>query len=272
MDTPGFAASLERNGSWHAIIELIEQSFESYMDDQSKINRETMVDNRIHVCLYFVAPTGRGLKPFDLEVLKSLNGKVNIIPVIGKADGLTISECAHMRIQILADMNANGIRYFMPAPVEEDGDTVLSVPYAVACSTAIVGTGNRRFRGRIYPWGFLEVENLAHSDFTHLRNILLRTSTQELIDTTGQHYERFRTARLSEMVSIGSQPGSTESIMSKLEQERVQQQKKVENTEAELNRTFSMKVQEKQQRMDDQQAGLAQQLYDMKQDLIKQQR
>ena len=41
-------------------------------------------DTRVHCLLYFISPYGRGLKPLDLEVLKKLDGKVNLIPVIAK--------------------------------------------------------------------------------------------------------------------------------------------------------------------------------------------
>ena len=47
---------------------------------------------RVHACLYFIAPTGHGLKPLDVEVMKKIHKKVNIIPVIGKADSCTVKE------------------------------------------------------------------------------------------------------------------------------------------------------------------------------------
>ena len=46
----------------------------------------------MHACLYFIAPTGHGLKPLDVEVMKKIHKKVNIIPVIGKADSCTMKE------------------------------------------------------------------------------------------------------------------------------------------------------------------------------------
>ena len=36
--------------------------------------------------------TGHGLKPLDVEVMKKIHKKVNIIPVIGKADSCTVKE------------------------------------------------------------------------------------------------------------------------------------------------------------------------------------
>ena len=54
--------------------------------------RFDIADKRVHACLYFIAPTGHGLKPLDVEVMKKIHKKVNIIPVIGKADSCTMKE------------------------------------------------------------------------------------------------------------------------------------------------------------------------------------
>ena len=43
---------------------------------------------RVHACLYFVRPTGHALKPLDVEIMKRLGTRVNLIPVIAKADTL----------------------------------------------------------------------------------------------------------------------------------------------------------------------------------------
>jgi septin 7 len=51
-----------------------------------------IVDNRIHACVYFIQPTGHALKPLDIEVMKRLHTKVNLIPVIAKSDTLTDDE------------------------------------------------------------------------------------------------------------------------------------------------------------------------------------
>lgn len=56
---------------------------------------------QVHTCLYFIAPSGHGLKPLDIEFMRRLHDKVNIIPVISKADTLTPEECQHFKKQVL---------------------------------------------------------------------------------------------------------------------------------------------------------------------------
>jgi hypothetical protein len=78
--------------SWGPIVENIEQRYDAYLEAENKVNRTNIVDNRIHACVYFIQPTGHSLKPLDVEVMRRLHTKVNLIPVIAKADTLTDDE------------------------------------------------------------------------------------------------------------------------------------------------------------------------------------
>ena len=49
-------------------------------------------DTRIHCALYFISPTGHSLRPIDVIVMKKLSEVVNVVPVIAKADSLTLEE------------------------------------------------------------------------------------------------------------------------------------------------------------------------------------
>ena len=59
-----------------------------------------IVDNRVHACVYFIQPTGHALKPLDIEVMRRLHTKVNLIPVIAKADTLTDEEIALFKTRV----------------------------------------------------------------------------------------------------------------------------------------------------------------------------
>ena len=49
------------------------------------------------------------------------------------------------------------------------------MPFAVVGSNTVVESQGRKVRGRMYPWGIVEVENLEHNDFIALRNMLIRS-------------------------------------------------------------------------------------------------
>lgn len=44
--------------SWKPILDNIEARFDAYLEQENRVNRRRMVDNRIHACIYFIAPTG----------------------------------------------------------------------------------------------------------------------------------------------------------------------------------------------------------------------
>jgi len=92
IDTPGFGDFVNNDESWKPIVDNIDQRFDSYLDAENKVNRSNIIDNRIHACVYFIQPTGHSLKPLDIEVMRRLHTKVNLIPVIAKSDTLTDDE------------------------------------------------------------------------------------------------------------------------------------------------------------------------------------
>ncbi|KAI8153455.1 Cell division control protein 3, partial [Colletotrichum sp. SAR 10_70] len=97
VDTPGFGDFVNNDESWRPIVDNIEQRYDAYLDAENKVNRMNIVDNRIHACVFFIQPTGHSLKPLDIEVMRRLHTKVNLIPVIAKADTLTDEEIANFK-------------------------------------------------------------------------------------------------------------------------------------------------------------------------------
>lgn len=96
VDTPGFGDSLDNSDCWQRITEYIENRYEEYLNAETKLHRTHIPDNRVHCCLYFLLPRVT-LRAIDIEVMKNLQDKVNIIPVIAKADTLTPEECQQMK-------------------------------------------------------------------------------------------------------------------------------------------------------------------------------
>lgn len=55
-------------------------------------------------------PFPRSLRQIDLEVLRRLHRKVNVVPVIAKADTLTTYEVKKLKERILADIEEHEIQ------------------------------------------------------------------------------------------------------------------------------------------------------------------
>lgn len=58
VETPGFGEALNNEDSSRPILEAVEARFDSYLEQEFRVNRENMNDSRIHACLYFISPSG----------------------------------------------------------------------------------------------------------------------------------------------------------------------------------------------------------------------
>ena len=71
------------------------------------------------------------------------------------------------------------------------------IPFAVVGSEKSIIVNGKQVRGRQNRWGVINVEDETHCEFVYLRNFLLRTHLQDLIESTSQiHYETFRAKQL----------------------------------------------------------------------------
>ncbi|KAI0983510.1 hypothetical protein GJ496_007965 [Pomphorhynchus laevis] len=233
VDTPGYNDSLNVTNCYQPILEYIDTQFEKYLKDESGLNRKNISDNRVHCVFFFISPFGHGLRAIDIECLQALQTRVNIVPIIGRADALTTSELANLKALVLKQLADNKIKiYEIPAldndPVfnkddnkqtksnaigdneqlidddaeffEQNRRLRKTVPFAVCGSREyfeLKSSNGRRVRGRMYQWGMVDIENSEHCDFVLLR-AMLTTHMQDLQEITHEvHYEQYRSEKLN---------------------------------------------------------------------------
>lgn len=194
-----------------------------------------------HCLLYFINPSRHSLKTLDIETLKRVHRKVNVVPVIAKADTLTKQELSRLKAQIKADLEREKIQIFWPgaegtatngaaaaaaavaaaddAPPDASNaadatdassaaaastttDLTESIPLAVIGPNVVVEVDGEAKRGRRYPWGMVDIDNEAHCDFEKLRQMLIKTHLHALKEQTVEHYERFRQEKLERASQI----------------------------------------------------------------------
>ncbi|XP_075425669.1 septin-2 isoform X1 [Ascaphus truei] len=205
VDTPGYGDAMNCEECFQPIISYVDDQFERYLHDESGLNRRHIVDNRVHCCFYFISPFGHGLKPLDVQFMKALHNRVNIVPVIAKADTLTLKERERLKRRVLDEIEEHGIKIYQLPDAESDEDEDFkeqtrllkaSIPFSVVGSNQLIEAKGKKVRGRLYPWGVVEVENPEHNDFLKLRTMLI-THMQDLQEVTQDlHYENFRSERL----------------------------------------------------------------------------
>nr|CAD7260568.1 unnamed protein product [Timema shepardi] len=234
--------------------DYIESKYEEYLNAESRVNRKTLVDSRVHCCLYFIAPSGHGLKPLDVEFMQRLHDKI-------------LNEISQHKIKI----------YEFP-DTEDDEESKLNkilkdrVPFAVVGSNTVIEVDGKKVRGRKYPWGVAEVENLEHCDFIALRNMLIRTHLQDLKDVTNNvHYENFRCRKLAGLGTDGKPARiSNKNPLAQMEEEKRDHDAKMKKMETEMEQVFEMKVREKKQKLKDSEADLQRRHDQMRKSLSQQ--
>lgn len=282
VDTPGFGDSVDNSNCWQPVIDYIEKQYNEYLNGESRVNRKTMPDTRVHCCLYFISPNGHGLKSLDIEFMKRLHEKVNIVPLIAKSDTMTSDECRDFKKTILNEIAQHRIRiYEFPDCEDEEENKIVKklkerVPFAVIGSNAVVECQGKKVRGRAYPWGIVEVENLEHNDFLALRNMLIRTHMQDLKEVTSNvHYENFRYTRLlSSVTSDGDKAKNAvnKSPLLQMQDEKKEHVQKLKKMEAEMEQVFELKVKEKLNKLKDSEVELQHRAEQMKKSLVQQER
>lgn len=226
IDTPGFGDNLNNELCFVEIENYLKQQFDLVLAEETRIKRNPrFVDTRVHVLLYFITPTGHGLREIDISCMKRLSKFVNVIPVIGKADSFTEAELKEFKRQIRIDIDKFNVpifkfdTYLDEYDPSEDRDLIEEckylanlTPFAIIASEDEYEIRNsttddvRTVRARQYPWGLVDINNPKFSDFPVLRLVLLLTHLSDLKELTHDFlYENYRTERLSKVAGVGEE-------------------------------------------------------------------
>merc|ERR1712029_1111501 len=270
-DTVGYGDQVNKEDSFGPIVEYVDSQFEAYLQEELKIKRNLSGyhDSRVHACLYFITPNGHGLKSIDLVCMKKLDSKVNIVPIIAKADTINKPELTKFKQKIMSELVNNGVQIYQ---FPTDDETICDrnkemnghLPFAVVGANDFVKVGSKMVRARQYPWGVVQGETRAHCDFTKLREMLIRTNMEDLRDATHcKHYELYRKERLQQMgfSDENAKPGSfAEQYAARRESHLTSLQQK----EEEMRQKFVIRVKEKKANLKMQRKELNARFDDMK--------
>ncbi|KAI8847012.1 Septin-domain-containing protein [Chytridium lagenaria] len=248
------SADVEENGvklKLSTYSENIEARYDAYLEQENRVNRKKITDTRVHACLYFVAPTGHSLKPLDVEFMKRLHHRVNLIPVIAKSDTLTEDEIKAFKIKDLGrhqrqqDSNLPAplpTRSTIPRPFKRTRTLLAAFPLPVVGSDKEVDVGGKK------------VDNEDHCDFVKLRQMLIRTHMEEL----------------KEAAKIAAGGGDLFAPAPSLRRNVPPTKPKMAKMEAEMKAVFQQKVAEKESKLKQSEDDLYARHREMKEQLEKQ--
>ncbi|KAJ2784595.1 Cell division control protein 11 [Coemansia interrupta] len=218
IDTPGFGDGLDNTECFKQLQDYIEAQFDEVLVEESRIKRNRRYrDHRIHTLIYFITPTGHSLRELDIELIKRLGEYVNIIPVIGRADSLTVEELATFKQNVMRDIDYYKLPLYNFCWDESDSEALKEnreimdyTPFSVVTCDEVLDNEFGAVRVRRYPWGSIEIDDEGQCDFALLRYILLNSHIADLINYTEDVlYENYRTKKL-EVGGFGEGEGEGE--------------------------------------------------------------
>eukprot|EP00775_Hariotina_reticulata_P008769 gene8769-8948_t len=217
QDTPGYGDDEDISRHINMIISHINQQNIKWLEMESSkdrcIDMADVEDPRVDVCLYCLPP--HRLRQNDVRYMAELSRHVPIIPVIMKADTMTIHEAQRFRQEVvnrLLNPALSGIKgriemfHFSPTTMERAGlpsSAAMSIPPFVVIASndinqaALQDDPPTYWPERSYKWGTAEAFNPDHSDLLFLRSLLMAEALEEVSVEKRQRYEDWRQKHLA---------------------------------------------------------------------------
>ncbi|KAL7424191.1 hypothetical protein Q5752_001777 [Cryptotrichosporon argae] len=239
IDTPGLApagptADFERERGMTGLLRMVEEKLAEVMREESKVvRRKDEGDELIHLVVYMldardIVKPGKNIGTVEwtlpteeehtdeswdnnvaavptseLEAIRRLAVRANIVAVLGHADGLTITELEAARQAARRDLASVGMLGEEGDEADEEADASMTGrPLTPASLFSVAPTytffaPDASSMSRKFPWGEASVLDPLHSDLVALRDAMLADKAEQLRETTREVlYERFRTERL----------------------------------------------------------------------------
>lgn len=195
LTTPNFGMRCNEEHSYRKIVSEVKERLRLHlMQDEQLYRSRDMKDSRIHLCIYMLSPAGLPIHPVDYELMKRLCNICNVVPVIARADHMTLGERKVRKLQILEALEELKLNTFQlprgDPNLDEDQwvDHLEKIserqPFAVMCN-------NEGYFDNFLPHNY-DALDPGMSDTTTLRDAII-AHMKELVDNTNfEHYENFR--------------------------------------------------------------------------------
>ena len=209
-DTLGLGENLNNELCFDEIVSYLEQQFDSVLAEETRIRRNPRFqDTRVHVALYFIEPTGHGLRELDVETMKRLSRYTNVLPIISRADSFSPEELKRFKKNIMEDIDRFNVPIYK-FEVDENEDDLETIeenralaniqPFSIICADQRDSVTGKYYRQ--YPWGKIDIDNENISDLKLLKRVLFGSHLQEFKDTTQNLlYENYRAEKLASVPS-----------------------------------------------------------------------
>ncbi|ADM10993.1 Cdc3-like septin [Encephalitozoon intestinalis ATCC 50506] len=215
---------------WVPVVELIQNNFKDYLEQERKNVRPLIKDKRIHICLYFLEPNPSHVKLVDIKTMKEISKICNLIPVVGKSDLLSDLERQECSDRIAEAISAENIDVFYLDVPDRERIGKSEYPFFVIAKN--VDHEDTPGHNREYPWGTMVPEKVGSNDFYLLVDSLIAKNLIKLVEATETFYDDYKTKEIGR--SIANKPEILGEDDKKLTREIQKKIKEDEKTIAEL--------------------------------------
>ncbi|AFN82465.1 Cdc3-like septin [Encephalitozoon romaleae SJ-2008] len=215
---------------WVPIVDLIQDNFKDYLEQERRNVRPLIKDKRFHVCLYFLEPNPSHVKLVDIKTMKEISKMCNLIPVVGKSDLLSDIERQECSNRIAEALYRESIDVFHLDVPDKERIGKSEYPFFVIAKSTIPEDNNGC--SREYPWGTMILEKVVSNDFYLLVDILIAKNLIKLVEATEIFYDDYKTKEIGR--SITNKSGALGEDDKRLTREIQKKIKEDEKTIAEI--------------------------------------
>jgi septin family protein len=201
--TKNFGFNIDNYGNSGKLLEYIESIYHDVLEQERRIKRNPRFeDNRVHVALYFIRAGCNRLQELDIECMKAISARINLLPIVAKIDAVNEIEFSREKSMIENELRKHDIKVwdFLQNIDHRDEEEVeylkflqTKVPFGIINSN--LTTLNHQYRKN--KIGKIDVEDETICDNKVLKTVLFGSHLQEFKENTiATKYEAFRVEQL----------------------------------------------------------------------------
>lgn len=195
--TRNYGFNLNNKDNTQEIIDFLESRLQNKYQEESKPTRKK-IEDLIHLAILIIEPINKGLKLQDVQLIRTIQNRCNILIVIGKCDLLTKQELLMQKLLINSSKMEHQLQVynFNDNGLELDQEIVsLLTDFQDQQPFGIINGNSDDHKTRV---GKISIDIEKYSDMKLIKDTLFCINLAEFRELTNNYiYEGYRTEKLT---------------------------------------------------------------------------
>ncbi|MEN2496658.1 MAG: Septin-6 [Marteilia pararefringens] len=227
--TKNFNTSFNKEKDIKVITDFLVEGDRKYLNTETTFKCERTIDTRNHLVVFFMQPSMSALNSNHMDILASIQN-YNVLPIIAKSDTMTQVERLELKNKFNEMITERKIKILKFPESGQNAERNVEfnkmIPFTVIGSKEFIENAKGKTRARVYSYATLEIENKEHSEFSTVRDALIKYNFINLIHMAADgHYSEFR-RMLFEKIQISGHPQNVLSEICKNIKDMIKSRKK----------------------------------------------